>query len=385
MTRMAIIVAGLMAMLLLGVWWGYSLSRGNRDGVRSASRSELSGSTSDEFVGSAACLQCHREVAAAYETSGHAHTFHLTAELDLARQLAGVEFADPRRRRNLRYHFDREGLAVSLPAVFGEEQFPLTYALGSGTHAVSFLTLLPHREGGTVGLEHRATHYNQLHGLGLTVGHPDRSEPVEEVEHFGRVLDGKKLTDCLGCHTTRFAIEDHQLTGLIPQVGCEKCHGPGRDHIAAKRAGLVGPDIGSAHRWPTALDELRACGECHRLPESLKPSELVRSSRILPRFQPAGLMQSRCFLESEGALRCTTCHDPHAKVSSDAAYYESICLNCHRSQSAPDCPQSRSDCINCHMPKVAFEGVAAFHDHWIRVRNDEDPAPVPSEPSPALP
>ncbi len=376
MTRTAFIVACLIAMLLLVIWWSRSQKRLDQSDPQSGAASKLSTNTTG-VVGAAVCRQCHGEIAEAYETSGHAHTFALTAESDLARQLAGVEFLDPRRHRSFRYHFDTDGLSVSLPAVFGGEPFPLTFALGSGTHAVSFLTLLPHRDGSTVGLEHRATYYRK--GLGLTVGHPYLSDPVESAEHFGRILDGKKLAECLDCHTTQFAIIDHQLANLIPHVGCEKCHGPGRDHVAAMRAGLAGHDLSPAHQWPTAMDELRMCGACHRLPESLKSSELVRNSRVLPRFQPAGLMQSRCFTKSEGALRCTTCHDPHEKVSSDAGHYERICLECHRAQAAPDCPVNRSHCISCHMPKVAFEGVAAFHDHWIRVRNDEDPAPIESE------
>lgn len=384
MSRPTLIVACLLVLLFLGIWWGRSQSHFDGDRAPSGAATEPTTKTAG-IVGSAACRQCHGGIADAYETSGHAHTFHLTSEFDLARQLAGARFEDPLRHRSFRYHFDEEGLAVALPAVFGEEQFPLTYALGSGTHAVTFLTLLPHQDGGTVGLEHRATYYRQLEGLGLTVGHPYLSEPVESAEHFGKVLDGKKLVECLGCHTTRVTLKDHQLVDLLPHVGCEKCHGPGSDHAAAKQAGRAGPDVRATQRWPTAMDELRTCGACHRLPETLKPSELVRSSRILPRFQPAGLMQSRCFTESAGALRCTTCHDPHAKVSSDAAHYERICLECHRRETVPNCPKGDSDCVSCHMPKVAFEGVAAFHDHWIRVRNDEDPAPAEPELAPGRP
>lgn len=384
MTRTLIIVVCLIAMLLLSGWWVNSVRRVQRPGT--ASRVEPEMVTADTgMVGEASCRQCHSGIAKAYETSGHAHTFRLTTESDLARQLAGVDFKDPLRQRSFHYDFGDEGLAVSLPTVFGDERFPLTYALGSGTHAVTFLTLLPHRNAGTVGLEHRATYYKQLQGLGLTVGHPYLSDPIEDAEHFGKVLDERKLLECLGCHTTQVAVADHHLANLIPQVGCEKCHGPGKEHVEAKHAGLAGPDVSSARRWPTAMSEVRTCGTCHRLPESLKPSELVRSSRVLPRFQPAGLIQSRCFTKSDGMLRCTTCHNPHENVSSDKSRYERICLECHQPEPASICRQSNDGCINCHMPKVAFEGVASFHDHWIRVRNEEDPAPLPKEASPEPP
>jgi len=329
-------------------------------------------------VGSAACRNCHRQTAELYDTSGHAHTFHLTADSEAAKQLAGITFEDPQRHHTFRYHADDEGLAATLTDLFGAERFPLTYALGSGTHAVTFLTLLPRRDGETVGLEHRATYYRQLKGLGLTVGHPFLKDPVEDAEHFGRVVDGKQLEQCIGCHTTQAKIEHNQLVNLIPHVGCENCHGPGGDHVAALQAGRTGPNVSIAHRWPSASEELRTCGACHRLPESLKASELVRSSRVLPRFQPAGLMQSLCYTKSKGTLRCTTCHDPHGKVSRDLGRYEQVCRDCHRQQSVAACPQETEHCVKCHMPAVMFEGVASFHDHWIRVRNEEDPVPTSS-------
>jgi predicted CXXCH cytochrome family protein len=37
------------------------------------------------------------------------------------------------------------------------------------------------------------------------------------------------------------------------------------------------------------------------------------------------LRKSRCFLESKGALTCTTCHDPHGAPKN----YTAVCLQCH--------------------------------------------------------
>ena len=44
------------------------------------------------------------------------------------------------------------------------------------------------------------------------------------------------------------------------------------------------------------------------------------------------LRQSRCFLESKGALTCTTCHDPHA---SQATNYTAVCRECHATVAIP--------------------------------------------------
>lgn len=334
---------------------------------------------SASFAGTNSCRACHTEIADLYSSSGHAHTFHATTDSELAKQLDGISFDDPLRKGQFRYHFDSEGLAASLPEKFGNELFPLSYALGSGAHGVTFLTLLPHRDGSTIGLEHRATWYKQKSGLDLTVGHAYLGAPVEDAEHFGRVLSSRKLTQCIECHTTSGRVENGLIKGLIPHVGCESCHGAASHHVEVRSSGAEDIDFAAAKTWPDAMSELRTCGRCHRLPESIKKSELVRESKVLPRFQPAGLMQSPCFQKSEGAMRCTTCHDPHAKTSKDATRYEQICMDCHQTQSVASCPKSSNNCIQCHMPPISLEGVASFHDHWIRIRNEQDPSVLQPE------
>jgi hypothetical protein len=336
-----------------------------------------------KILGSQACRDCHSEIYDRYATSGHSNTFHSTDQLALARHLDGVSYHDTVRDQSFTYSFDSNGLSVALPSVFGEERFPLNWALGSGVHGVTFLTLLPHLNGQAVGLEHRVTWYGKTQSLDLTVGHPFASEPVEDAEHFGRIIDGEKLTKCLECHTTNFRLQGAEIKDLIPHVGCESCHGAGQHHVAEIQNGHDAGDYRVEAKWATAMAEMKTCGACHRLADSLKKSELSRKSIVLPRFQPAGLMQSRCFTESNGAMRCTTCHDPHLKVSHDRQRYEQICLDCHDQTSTSMCSQASTNCVTCHMPPVSL-GVAEFHDHWIRVRGDQDApvAPVHGESAP---
>lgn len=376
MGRKRLLAIALLVLCVAGLaWLTIAIGRSGGSSTSPASVAEIRDIAG--FAGPEACRDCHHEVAKKYETSGHSHTFEPTSRSEIARRLNNATFHDKARDQTYHYHFDADGLSVSLPAVFGDERFPLTYALGSGTHAVTFLTLLPHRDGSTIGLEHRMTWYRQKDGLDLTVGHPYLSQPVEDAEQFGRILEPQPLARCIGCHTTHATIRDQQVSDLVPHVSCESCHGPGADHARAKLADRAGPDVSVKQRWPKAMDEIRMCGECHRMPESLKPSELTRDSPVLPRFQPAGLLQSRCFTESNGAMRCTTCHDPHETVSHDVGRYEKICLDCH-GPGRTMCPKETSRCIDCHLPKVSFEGVAGFHDHWIRVRDESDPQTIPS-------
>lgn len=323
------------------------------------------------LVGTATCIRCHEEIGETHAASGHANTFHSTADFVPAKALHGKVFEDALRSNRIRYHWDSEGLSSSIPGRFDDAEFPLMYALGSGTHGVSFLTILPHSDGSDVGLEHRMTLFGAEHSPGITPGHEYLDAPTEDAEHFGRVLDPEKLRRCVECHTTGGRIEHGEVLAASLHVGCESCHGPGSSHVAAMDRGLPADTYFKAIKWPKAIDEIRTCGACHRLPETVKPSEISTTSPVLPRFQPVGMMQSPCFVKSSGRMRCTTCHDPHEKTSSASTDYHRICLSCHETYSVPDCTVAADRCVECHMPAVPIAG-AAFHDHWIRVRNTDE-------------
>jgi hypothetical protein len=158
---------------------------------------------------------------------------------------------------------------------------------------------------------------------------------------------------------------------MIPNISCERCHGPGRAHVEAARRGAspsaLAMRLGSGH---TSADELlRACAECHRVPEKTTPEAIRPDNPNIVRYQPVGLAQSACYTKSRGALSCTTCHDPHARPTTNSTWYESVCLQCHGPRAkAVSCPVSeRSGCIDCHMPRREVRPGMSMADHWIRV------------------
>ena len=153
----------------------------------------------------------------------------------------------------------------------------------------------------------------------------------------------------------------------------------------------------------TADSLLMLCGTCHRHPSRANPGQIRPDDPHLARFQPVGILQSRCFRESGGAFSCVTCHDPHARASSDRASYLAVCLSCHSGgspvprRSRPTrtparhaagrhpCPvEPRGDCVNCHMPRVDAGQHVLFADHWIRVRRPGEPTLPPRGPAPNL-
>jgi hypothetical protein len=353
------------SLIALLFWWYRGMDADNRP------RTSKPPMTASPYVAEQLCAECHADQAQDYPSSGHANTFRSTAESDVARWLSGQTFDDPERPYSYEYHFDEEtGLSVSIPKQFGTDRFQLPYVLGSGHNALTFLSLVPDRLGDTIGIEHRISLYRSSNGwdLDLTPGHR-LQVPMQEVEHFGKVQRGDKLTSCIRCHTTQGEIVREQIENLSPHVGCQNCHGAGREHVTAMENDTEGGYTSFTQQ--SAREEVEMCGRCHRLAHSDSGAEVSPNNIRIVRFQSVGLLQSRCFTESEGGLRCTTCHDPHRTVSRDAAHYVDRCLSCHGTPSSTSCPISpQTNCVQCHMPAIDIHRGIKFHDHWIRVRSD---------------
>ena len=131
---------------------------------------------------------------------------------------------------------------------------------------------------------------------------------------------------------------------LIPNVSCERCHGPGRANVEAARRDAPADELQlpfGPGRY-TADSLLGLCGTCHRHPSRSKPGQVRPDDPHLARFQPVGILQSRCFRESNGTFSCVTCHDPHARASSDRASYLEICLSCHSGSGGGSAAQARA-------------------------------------------
>jgi hypothetical protein len=322
-----------------------------------------------DIVGSRACRECHPEVFDAWQQTGHAVTFRPAHEVPFIGKLNGYRFHDRYRNVTFHYHVTENDVEVSIPAVFGAERFPLQYAFGSGAHAISFLTLLPDVNGGSLGLEHRVSWYRETGSFDLTPKHEELDDPVQDSEMFGRIVHRDIVGDCVGCHVTTSEVKNEEVVDLEPNVGCESCHGAGRPHIEAVNRGLSDLRVQFGKDGWQPDDEIQICGRCHRTIDDI-PEPVIRTDELrIIRFQSVGLVKSRCY--------------PHATADSQStAGYELKCLQCHGGGSEPVtgqtiCPQSpRSGCVDCHLPKVEVNTHVKFSDHWIRVRENESKRPA---------
>jgi len=246
--------------------------------------------------------------------------------------------------------------------------------------------------------------------------------PGFELEkHYGVTRPVRR--ECMFCHNAYPDVPEasdrtwqpHTFPRELPEgIGCQRCHGPGAEHVRlALGDDPVEAELREAIVNPARLPVRRqrdVCYQCHMQPTvtlfgvrrfdrgdySFRPGEVLsdyivkmdieeedepKSERFEINHHPYRLEQSRCFVASEGALGCLTCHDPHRVVAPDrrAQHYREACQSCHGQS---DCGRAgeegphavdetgndTSDCVGCHMPKRRTQDVVevVMTDHLIR-------------------
>jgi len=237
--------------------------------------------------------------------------------------------------------------------------------------------------------------------IGAWVNSPGFSDGIAE---FQRPI----FPRCLECHATNFAsassegTDNHYLRqGFVLGISCERCHGPGRAHVAAEQEKRPAVSAGEKSTIvnPASLPRdllMEVCAQCHGgLGEPIAPAFTYIPGQPLDRYvkftepnedarvdvhgnQVALTQRSRCYQASQ--MTCITCHDVHAPEREAAAYSEK-CLQCHKEK---DCgefaklgPKIRENCVDCHMPVQDSDLIisevngkqvkARMRNHWIKV------------------
>ncbi|MBV8830536.1 MAG: hypothetical protein JO108_15025 [Acidobacteriaceae bacterium] len=251
----------------------------------------------------------------------------------------------------------------------------LEWAFGAGVQGSTAVGQL-----GNQFIEHRFSYYSRIQDLAPTFGHPPRV--ITPIAELGVLQDSKTITRCFSCHGTgaQQTPSGPDLTGLLPGVQCERCHGPGSSHIQAVRDGaqlaIIRREIANPGRLP-ALAQIQFCGQCHRLPGPDTGDAPELENPVTIRFAPVGLLASRCFREGK-TLSCLNCHNPHEdlKPRTDLSYTRT-CVRCHAAdtQSVKLCRRKQGGiCVTCHMPQGSVSPYLTFTDHRIRVVDSKSSA-----------
>ncbi|GAA4450264.1 multiheme c-type cytochrome [Novipirellula rosea] len=210
---------------------------------------------------------------------------------------------------------------------------------------------------------------------------------------------------CMDCHMTYFDFrkEPNHYTpdGMIFGVTCERCHGPGKEHVTHHQQN---PDVKQAHAivLPSELPrdrQLEVCGQCHSGVNNLKnPTFSYRpgdplfdhyhrtpddgTNSVHTSNQLTRLTASECFQNSQ--MGCVECHNPHQNERGQNELFSQRCLQCHNVQACGMHDKVDFDiaenCIACHMPiratkplrlrSVEGDVFPPLRDHLIRVDDE---------------
>lgn len=330
------------------------------------------------YAGTGACVGCHKQESRTFGETGHARALILGTADSVVERLGGRASPepDPDQPELPRSKFrERDGRIWVETDRAGIDPVPIDWCFGSGEFGMTFVTMLADSLDRSRLLEHHWSWFQDGDVLALTPGHELHSDSAD-FARYGDIAETTSTRQCFACHTTAFRYNSGRLdpTSVIAGVQCERCHGPRKQHVAAKLQSTTKIAAEPAKRR-SAREQVFACGECHRRPEEIN-DEIRPDNPIIARFPSVGLLQSKCFAasESEGRLTCLTCHDPHRADRPTSAEYDARCTECHSRSFRPTdvlCsanPAGRS-CIGCHMPKVRLHEHLEFTDHWIRRRN----------------
>ncbi len=329
----------------------------------------LAGPEPTPFVGSRECARCHRALTRDQQReSRHATTLGLGQSLASAR-LPAQRVPDPI-IPGLSHLITREPNGqLQVESRLGDlvVRAVVEYAVGSGHHGVTMVA----RDQMGVERQLRVSYLTSIDGWGETKGISKTTR--DDGELLGLALAPETTSRCLHCHATWFRSVDLRRNGprgpeaLDHGIGCERCHGPGLNHVKAAQTGFAQPAIALGAHAPASL-RLASCYECHAADPTLQPSDPE-----FTRAQGTTLQYSRCYTAAKDRFDCVTCHDPHQILDENAANYEAKCLNCHAAKTP--CPVNpRSGCVACHMPKVDDPSrKTRYTDHHIRVHRDRPP------------
>ena len=380
------------------------------------------------WVGSGACVECHSEDHDLWAASRHANTWSEAAPADLEPLLdAGlsVDIALPSPAQPVQVQLWRDGAVDKMRLVGANSE--ATYDLLGWYGVAQSVPMLDLRFGPAPGpVLWRAAGSGDLASpafdAGLVAFRPENWFDGAGALISHEASDGPDPSDmeaaaCLGCHAVGFRLYNHSdVVGAITTsgegnaleraVGCEACHGPGSEHVAAGE-----DDDGGVERIvnPRRLDPdaaLDVCGACHsegtatasaglgadvsfpysedgawrpgaELSDYLDsaPVEWPGGAAAGPNQQVDELRASPHGGSGLYALGCGECHNSHGPSGDVPSQLmaepndNSLCLGCHEGLNFVDAaaaaehtahsgydptgPHASGRCTGCHMPATA--------------------------------
>jgi tetratricopeptide (TPR) repeat protein len=350
------------------------------------------------YVGDEDCAFCHEELFNSYKQTGMGRSFYLLSEGNQVEDFSTKNLVyDP--NSNFYYELIKDENAYYQIEYRKNEKGNRTHELkrrvdfviGSGNNTRSYLSQINGRM-----VEMPVTWYAKKAIWDMSPGYDKNNF------RFSRPI----IQKCMTCHNSFVEFNPYSINQINSQlplgIGCERCHGPGKEHVDFQF--YVGQDPAKAgHGDPRIVNpgklikerQLDVCFQCHLQGElsvlkgnnswtDFRPGNNQREFRSIfveDNFDPenfriasqgARMVLSECFTKSDGELTCTTCHDPHVPVQTVTnTFFNNKCSSCHTSESMSldDINhEANANCISCHMRQSGTSDIPHVNvtDHWIR-------------------
>ena len=227
-------------------------------------------------------MTCHREESRAHEKSRHARTFHHGKGL-LDLPVPGRPLADPDDPK-VTHAFKRENDKIKVETHAGDKIYQLIveYAFGTSDRYVTMIGRDDERTYRAL----RLSSYHAADGVGMGThgrrradsnsGENIRGEPIH-------VRDG--VVRCLYCHVTFYRdFRDPPPEPVGPEaadrgIGCERCHGPGGNHVQGDQRQLRGHRDRERRARGLRKQSARLCADCHIVGLARRRSRRHRMTR----------------------------------------------------------------------------------------------------------
>lgn len=367
-----------------------------------------------QFIGSAACANCHDSEYRDWQGSHHELAMQVANESTVLGDFSDAEFDYFGKKSQ--FTTRDEGYFVRTENADGDEQnFRVAYTFGL-TPLQQYLVEFP---GGRMQSLPYAWDARAAEEGGQRWYHlyPDEYiEPGDELHWTGRLQNWNYM--CAECHSTNLVMgydaetKTYNTTYSELSVGCEACHGPASGHRDQAVAGtfddhfglpvdlddnrtaawIINPDTGIAERSEPVTgpsQQPESCGRCHsRRGVITAEYEYGRSLADTHRlalldehlyfadgqikdevYVYGSFVQSRMY---RAGVICSDCHNPHSGALRTGREPSDVCAQCHlpsKFATAEHSKHTSSDatCVDCHMVPRTYMGVDDRPDHSFRI------------------
>jgi len=325
----------------------------------------------DAYVGDAVCAQCHDKEAKAYPSTPHALDSTVASSKTIMGNFTPGQNVVRTPNPNLVFAmiaaddgYYESAVDIRDPKNLTGKAEKFDIVIGSGRHGQTYL----YWKGDQL-FELPVSYWTWTHKWINSPGYPDGGV------YFNRPI----VPRCMECHASWFKslappLNRFERDSMVLGIGCERCHGPGREHVdregSANPPPAGSPEIAIVNPARLPHDrQLGLCSLCHAgAAEPIGTSLTYLPGDVITDFlkiaappanapvdvhgnQVGALESSKCF--TSGKLTCSTCHDVH-RTQENADAFSKNCLGCHDVQACGRFKQMgesiRGKCIECHMP-----------------------------------